>query len=84
MILQQMGQPADAFDWVGDRAGHDLRYAIDASKLERKLGWHPQITDFSVGLQQTIDWYSKHKDWCNRKKQRWRPSINVRIIRVIN
>lgn len=68
MILQQMGQPADAFDWVSDRAGHDLRYAIDATKLERELGWHPQITDFSVGLQQTIDWYSKHKDWWQSQK----------------
>ena len=46
-ILERMGQPADAFDWVRDRPGHDRRYAIDPTKLETELGWRPIHTDFS-------------------------------------
>jgi dTDP-glucose 4,6-dehydratase len=52
-----MGQPEDAFDWVRDRPGHDRRYAIDPTKLERELGWRPVHTDFAEGLAQTIEWY---------------------------
>jgi len=65
-ILERMGQPADAFDWVRDRPGHDRRYAIDPTKLETELGWRPIHTDFSEGLDQTIAWYREHEDW-------WRP-----------
>lgn len=67
-ILRLMGQPADAFDMVKDRPGHDVRYAIDASKLQTELGWHPQHTDFAVGLQATIDWYREHMDWWRASK----------------
>ncbi|RRF88958.1 MAG: dTDP-glucose 4,6-dehydratase [Coriobacteriaceae bacterium] len=66
-ILERMGQPADAFDWVRDRPGHDRRYAIDPTKLETELGWKPIHTDFSEGLDQTIAWYRVHEDW-------WRPA----------
>lgn len=66
LILKLMGQPADAFDWVADRAGHDRRYAIDATRLRNELGWQPEVTDFEAGLQQTIDWYRAHESW-------WRP-----------
>jgi dTDP-glucose 4,6-dehydratase len=66
LILELLGQPADAFDRVPDRAGHDLRYAIDASKLRDELGWKPQYTDFREGLAATVDWYRDHEDW-------WRP-----------
>lgn len=65
-ILIEMGQPADAYDLVKDRPGHDLRYAIDASKLRKELGWEPQFPDFSRGLAATIAWYRDNESW-------WRP-----------
>jgi dTDP-glucose 4,6-dehydratase len=65
-ILTLMGQPADAYDQVRDRAGHDLRYAIDSTKLRTELGWRPHYADFRSGLAATIDWYREHEDW-------WRP-----------
>ncbi|WP_330768264.1 dTDP-glucose 4,6-dehydratase [Ligilactobacillus equi] len=67
-ILEIMGQPLDAYDWVRDRPGHDLRYAIDASKLQRELGWQPQYTDFQQGLRATIAWYQEHQDWWEKDK----------------
>ena len=63
MILERMGQPADAFDHVNDRPGGDKRYAIDAGKIQRELGWRPQYTDFAAGLDATIEWYRTHRDW---------------------
>ncbi len=66
LILQLMEQPADAFDHVVDRAGHDLRYAIDAGKLRDELGWKPRYTHFEDGLAATIEWYRDNKAW-------WRP-----------
>jgi dTDP-glucose 4,6-dehydratase len=66
LILELLGRPSDAFDSVTDRAGHDLRYAIDASKLRDELGWKPQYTDFRDGLAATIDWYRDNESW-------WRP-----------
>ena len=58
-----MGRPIDWYDRVTDRAGHDLRYAIDASKLRDELGWRPAFTDLRAGLAQTIGWYTDHRDW---------------------
>jgi len=49
---------------VKDRAGHDLRYAIDATKIKNELGWTPSIT-FEVGLEKTVEWYLNNKDWLN-------------------
>ena len=66
LILTLMGQPADAFDHVTDRAGHDMRYAIESGKLRQELGWSPQFQDFESGLADTIEWYRTHEDW-------WRP-----------
>ena len=66
-ILVAMGKGADDFDRVPDRPGHDRRYAIDASKLRRELGWRPAHTDFSEGLRSIIDWYLTHEPW-------WRPA----------
>ncbi len=63
LILQLMGQDAGAYDHVTDRAGHDLRYAIDWSKLRDELGWQPTYQDFEAGLAATIDWYRTHADW---------------------
>jgi len=51
--------------YVQDRPGHDLRYAIDASKIERELGWVPQET-FESGLRKTVQWYMDNLDWCGR------------------
>ena len=62
-ILERMGKPADDFDWVRDRPGHDRRYAIDPTKLRRELGWEPRHTDFSEGLNQTIAWYTENRAW---------------------
>ncbi len=53
----------DLITHVQDRAGHDVRYAIDAGKIQRELGWHPQET-FESGLRKTIEWYLNNKDWC--------------------
>ena len=66
LILELMGQPTDAYDHVTDRAGHDLRYAIDATRLRDELGWRPQFSDFRTGLIDTIDWYRANEAW-------WRP-----------
>ncbi|WP_336793716.1 dTDP-glucose 4,6-dehydratase [Gordonia malaquae] len=62
-ILEALGQPRDAFDFVTDRAGHDRRYAIDSTRLRTELGWTPAYTDFSAGLAATVDWYRTHSDW---------------------
>ncbi|MGB4916708.1 MAG: dTDP-glucose 4,6-dehydratase, partial [Propionicimonas sp.] len=66
LILTLMGRPADAYDHVTDRAGHDLRYAIDASRLRAELGWEARYTHFEDGLAATIDWYRANEAW-------WRP-----------
>jgi len=63
LILTMMGQDADAYDNVTDRTGHDLRYAIDATKLCTELGWRPRYRDFEQGLSVTIEWYRDHEDW---------------------
>src|SRR3954454_9375134 len=63
LILTTLGQPADAYDHVTDRAGHDLRYATDSTKLRTELGWEPAYRDFEAGLKATIDWYRDNEDW---------------------
>ena len=63
LILTLMGRPIDAYDHVTDRAGHDLRYAIDSTKLRDELGWQPTYGEFEAGLAATIDWYRTHEGW---------------------
>ncbi|MDA4109202.1 dTDP-glucose 4,6-dehydratase [Mycolicibacterium holsaticum] len=62
-ILRLMGRDPDDFDHVTDRAGHDLRYAIDPSVLCDELDWAPKHTDFEDGLRATIDWYRNNETW---------------------
>jgi dTDP-glucose 4,6-dehydratase len=62
-ILRLMDRDPDDFDHVTDRAGHDLRYAIDPSALYGELGWKPQHTDFEEGLRGTIEWYRDNESW---------------------
>jgi dTDP-glucose 4,6-dehydratase len=69
-LLKMMGRDPDDFDHVSDRDGHDLRYAIDPSALYDELGWAPKHTDFSEGLQATVEWYRDNEWW-------WRPLKDV-------
>lgn len=59
---ERLGSYADLITFVTDRPGHDLRYAIDASKIEQELGWTPQ-EDFGSGFRKTVQWYLDHPDW---------------------
>jgi dTDP-glucose 4,6-dehydratase len=61
-LNREEGESEKLITFVTDRAGHDLRYAIDASKIEHELGWKPSVT-FEQGLEQTVDWYLNNKDW---------------------
>jgi dTDP-glucose 4,6-dehydratase len=65
-LLELMGEPGDAYDLVPDRPGHDLRYAIDATKITTELAWVPEYADFRAGLAATIEWYRENEGW-------WRP-----------
>lgn len=67
-ILTVMGKDPNDYEHVTDRAGHDLRYAIDASKLREELGWTPQYTDFDQGLRDTIEWYKQNEAWWKPQK----------------
>ncbi|HOK50675.1 MAG TPA: dTDP-glucose 4,6-dehydratase [Bacteroidales bacterium] len=59
---RQPGTSQQLIQFVKDRAGHDLRYAIDASKIKKELGWEPSVT-FEVGLEKTVDWYLQNEQW---------------------
>ena len=61
-ILKELGKPESLITYVTDRKGHDLRYAIDPSKIEKELGWKP-VYDFNTGIKETIKWYMDHEDW---------------------
>ena len=76
MILEIMGEPRDAYDHVTDRAGHDLRYAIDSTKLRSDLGWTPSFGDFESGLAATILWYRDNEAW-------WAPQKDATEARYI-
>ena len=61
-ILKQLGKSEDLIEFVADRKGHDLRYAIDSTKAEKELGWDRTYT-FEDGIKETIDWYVNHQEW---------------------
>lgn len=71
MILELMNKPRDWYEHVNDRPGHDLRYAMDSTKLRTELGWEPKFTDnngMERGLRETIDWYRAHPEWWQPQK----------------
>lgn len=69
LILKEMHMPSDFYDHVTDRAGHDLRYAIDSTKLYKELNWKPKYTNFEEGLRQTIQWYIDNQEWWEHEKE---------------
>jgi len=64
-LLAALGKPESLIEYVTDRLGHDLRYAIDCSKAERELGWKPEV-GFETGLAETISWYRENSEWVAR------------------
>ncbi|QRF24369.1 dTDP-glucose 4,6-dehydratase [Alicyclobacillus sp. TC] len=66
-ILRVLGRPESLIQFVTDRPGHDLRYAIDPTRIEQELGWKPNHT-FETGLRETVEWYVTHQEWCKRVK----------------
>lgn len=67
-VLKQLGKSEDRIQYVKDRPGHDMRYAIDPTKIHTELGWLPE-TKFEDGIKETIEWYVKHESW-------WQPIID--------
>lgn len=67
-ILDILGKPYSMIEYVGDRPGHDKRYSIDSSKIEKEIGWKPKYK-FDEALKQTVEWYLQNKSW-------WEPLID--------
>ncbi|MCQ4120464.1 dTDP-glucose 4,6-dehydratase [Rhodococcus tibetensis] len=68
-LLELFGRNADDLDFVTDRPGHDLRYAIDSTRLRTELGWTPQYGDFRRGLEATVRWYRDNEPWWRAQKE---------------
>ena len=62
IIVESLGKSEDLITYVTDRAGHDMRYAIDPTKIHNELGWLPE-TMFADGIKKTIKWYLENKEW---------------------
>jgi dTDP-glucose 4,6-dehydratase len=69
LILKDMNKNPSDYEHVTDRPGHDMRYAIDSTKLRNELGWIPKFTDFEQGLKSTIDWYTNNEAWWKPQKE---------------
>jgi dTDP-glucose 4,6-dehydratase len=65
LILRALGKPESLIRFVKDRPGHDRRYAIDASRISRELGWRPAYR-FETGIAETIEWYVQQREWWGR------------------
>jgi len=71
-ILNLLGKPTNLIEYVGDRPGHDRRYSIDASKIQKDIGWKPKY-EFEQALKETVDWYTKNQKW-------WEPLVDEKTI----
>lgn len=71
-ILKEMNKKEDYFDFVEDRKGHDLKYSINPTKLNKELNFKPKHTDFNKGLKETIDWYKENINWVNKLENKKR------------
>ena len=69
LLIKELGKDESSIKYVEDRLGHDRRYAIDSSKIQKELGWHPSVT-FEEGIKITIDWYLNNQDWIKRLENR--------------
>jgi len=77
IILSVLGKPESLLTFVADRPGHDRRYAIDASKIERELGWQPKYK-FETAIRETIQWYQQHQDWVKKLESK-RAEMNAHL-----
>jgi len=68
-LIKIMGMSEDKIEFVTDRLGHDLRYAIDATRIRKELGWEPKYT-FDTGLPETVKWYKENESWWKPLKDR--------------
>jgi len=71
-ILELLGKSHDRIEYVGDRPGHDRRYSIDSSKIQKETGWKPKY-EFEQALEVTVDWYTKNQKW-------WEPLVDEKTI----
>ena len=69
LLIKELGKDESSIKYVEDRLGHDRRYAIDSSKIQKELGWSPSVT-FEEGIKLTIDWYLKNQDWIEHIESR--------------
>jgi dTDP-glucose 4,6-dehydratase len=69
LILDALEADKSSIEYVQDRKGHDQRYSVNCTKIQRELGYHPQVK-FQDGLANTIDWYRKNRDWWEPLKKR--------------
>jgi dTDP-glucose 4,6-dehydratase len=65
MLIELCGRDESAIKHVEDRLGHDKRYAIDASKIKRELGWEPTRSAWPDALEETVEWYKDNRVWCD-------------------
>ena len=81
---RRRGKPRrNLITFVKDRPGHDRRYAMDASKIERELGWRPKET-FETGIRKTVRWYLENEEWVRGRYQRQLPAVDCNALLGLN